>query len=86
MFGGLTFMVNGKMCLGVVKDDVMARIDPDIYDESLNLPGAKKMEFTGRPMKGFLFISAEGTDSDEGLEAWIDRALDFNSKAKAIKK
>ena len=86
MFGGLTFMVNEKMCVGVVNDDLMARIDPDRYEEALGLPGAREMEFTGRPMKGFLFIGPDGTDADTDLESWIDKALAFNDKAKSSKK
>jgi hypothetical protein len=61
MMGGLTFMVNGKMCVGIVNDDLMARIDPEKYEAALAKKGCREMYFTGRPMKGFVFVSPEGT-------------------------
>lgn len=84
MMGGLTFMVNGKMCVGILKDDLMARIDPNVYEAALERPGCRPMDFTGKPMQGFVFIGPDGTG--EGLKYWIDLALDFNSRAKASKK
>lgn len=86
MMGGLTFMVNGKMCVGVLEDDLMARIDQDVYETSLQRIGAREMNFTGKPMKGFVFINPEGTDAKQDLDYWINLALDFNEKAKASKK
>jgi len=86
MMGGLTFMVNGKMCVGVLKDDLMVRIDPEVYEEALRRKGCREMDFTGRPMKGFVFVSPEGTNTNNGLNYWIRLALDFNQKAKATKK
>lgn len=86
MMGGLCYMVKGKMCLGIVKDDLMARIDPDVYEEALQKPGCREMDFTHRPMKGFVFVSPEAIDDDEGLAYWINLALDFNERAKASKK
>ena len=83
MFGVLTFLVKEKMCVGVVNDDIMARIDPEVYEDALELPGCRKMEFTGRPMKGFVFVDSDGTDTEVGLESWIDKALDYNSRAKS---
>jgi TfoX/Sxy family transcriptional regulator of competence genes len=85
MMGGLTFMVNDKMCVGIIKDDLMARIDPDIYEDSLEKDGCREMDFTGRPMKGFVMISAEGTDRQKDLEYWVGLAINFNRKAKASK-
>ena len=58
MFGGLCFLVNGNMCCGVVRDELMVRVGPDAYDESLSLPHARKMDITGRPMKGFVYRSS----------------------------
>lgn len=86
MFGGLCFMVDGKMCVGPVNDNLMVRIDPDVYEESLTRAGCTKMMFTGREMKGFVFIEPEGTDSDIELKYWVDLALEFNPKAKSSKK
>lgn len=86
MMGGLTFMVNGKMCVGVLQDDLMARIDPDMYETALEKTGCRQMNFTGKPMKGFVFIDPDGTDKQADLEYWINLALEFNPKAKSSKK
>lgn len=86
MMGGLCYMVDGKMCVGVVRDEIMARIDPEIYEESLQKEGCKEMNFTGRPMKGFVFLTDDATDLDKDLHYWLQLALEFNPKAKASKK
>ena len=86
MFGGLTFMVNGKMCVGVAKDELMVRIDPAVYDQALKRKGCHEMRFTGKPMKGFVFVGPEGTKSKKDLEYWIGLALEFNNIAKSSKK
>lgn len=86
MMGGLCFMVDGKMCVGVNRDEVMARIHPDVYEESLKKDGCREMNFTGRPMKGFVFLTEDATDLDEDLSSWLQLALDFNPLAKASKK
>ena len=85
MFGGLTFMVNGKMCVGVSKDDLMVRLDPAVYDAALKKKGCREMNFTGKAMKGFVFINPKGTSNKKDLDYWIDLALDFNRKAKTSK-
>ena len=79
MFGGLAFMVRGSMCVGVNGEELMARVGPDQYDESLALPHARHMDFTGRPMKGFVFIGTDGVESDDDLSEWVDRCLSFNT-------
>jgi hypothetical protein len=86
MMGGLAFMVNEKMCVGVVKNNMMARIDPEAMEEALGRKGCKPMDFTGRPMKGFVFIEPEGMDMDEDLDYWVDLAMEFNPRAKSSKK
>lgn len=86
MMGGLTFMVNGKMCVGVHKEDLMARIDPNVYETALRKKGCREMNFTGKPMKGFVFVSPKGTTNKKDLTHWLDLALDFNKRAKASKK
>ena len=86
MMGGLTFMVNNKMCVGILKDELMARIDPEVYESALERKGCREMDFTGRPMKGFVFIGPEGTKSKKDLEYWLNLALDFNKRAKASRK
>ena len=86
MFGGMCFMVDDKMCVGVLQDEIMARINPNIYQESLLKKGCKEMNFTGRAMKGYVFLSDEATDLNDDLNYWLQLALDFNPLAKASKK
>lgn len=77
MFGGLAFLVAGNMCVGVVGDELMVRVGPEAYEGCLALPAARPMDFTGRPMKGFVFVSSDGVAEDEDLHAWIGRGLAF---------
>lgn len=86
MMGGLTFMVNNKMCVGVVQDTLMVRIDPEFYSEALTKNGCREMDFTGRPMKGFVIVDPEGIDTGENLQYWIKLALDYNPRAKLSKR
>ncbi len=86
MFGGVAFMVDEKMCVGVMGESLMARIGPDIYEESLKRKGCLPMEFTGKPMKGYVTVTPEGLDMDEDLDHWIVLALEFNPRAKSSKK
>ena len=86
MMGGLTFMVDNKMCVGIQQDDLMARINPAIYETALEKRGCGEMSFTGRPMKGFVFISPDGTKTKEDLNYWIGLALEYNKIAKASRK
>ena len=77
MFGGLTFMVQGNMCCGVAGQRLMVRVGPEKYDEALGQKHAQLMDFTGRPMKGFVFVGSEGLTSAKELEAWVRRGVDF---------
>ena len=86
MMGGLCYLVDGKMCTGIVKDHLMARIGPDAYESALDKPGCKPMDFTGRPMKGYVFVGGEGIAGDDDLANWIQKCLDFNPLATASKK
>lgn len=86
MMGGLCYMVDDKMCVGIVKNEIMARIGEAAYEEALKRPGCKQMDFTGRPMKGYVFIGPDGYDLDSDLAHWIQLALDFNPLAKSSKK
>lgn len=86
MMGGLTFMVNDKMCVGIMNDDLMVRITPELYESSLKRKGCHIMDFTGRPLKGFVLVGPGGTKSKRELEYWINLALDFNKRAKSYKK
>lgn len=92
MMGGLVFMVNDKMACGIHYDKkketdlLMARIGETASESVKNKPGCHPMDFTGRPMKGYVFVTPDGFDMDEDLEFWIDLCLDFNPLAKASKK
>jgi TfoX/Sxy family transcriptional regulator of competence genes len=86
MMGSLSFMVNEKMCLGIIKDNLMIRIDPEIQDDLLKRPGCRIMDFTKRPLKGFLYVEPFAVDLDSDLEDWIQLALDFNPRANKSKK
>lgn len=86
MFGGLCFMVNDKMLVGVEKDRLMVRLDPAKYDEVIEKEGCMPMDFTGKVMKGFVFVDVEVLNTKKQLEYWIKLALDYNSIAKSSKK
>ncbi len=77
MFGGLAFMLNGNMCVGVTSDDLMVRVGPEEHENLLTLPHARLMDFTGRPMKGFVFLGLEGTQEEESLKDWVGRGVGF---------
>jgi TfoX/Sxy family transcriptional regulator of competence genes len=86
MFGGLCFMVNDKMCVGVEKDRLMVRFDPAKNDEVMEKEGCKPMDFTGRVMKGYVFIDANVLTTKKKLEYWVKLALEYNKIAKPSKK
>ncbi|MEO6329074.1 MAG: TfoX/Sxy family protein [Ginsengibacter sp.] len=86
MMGGLTFMYNNKMCIGIFKDEMMCRIDPDLQDTALEKDGCRVMDFTGRPMKGYILVDDTGMKSKKDFEYWINLCLEFNKKAKSSKK
>lgn len=86
MFGGLCFMVNNKMCVGVENARLMVRLDPNIEDEVLQQEGASPMDFTGKPMKGYFFVDIEALSTKKKLAYWLDMALAYNEHAKPSKK
>lgn len=77
MFGGIAFMVNGHMCCGVIKEDLVLRLGPDAANQALEDPNVRPMDFTGRPMKGFVFVSDEGTKTEAQLRRYLNSALEF---------
>ena len=77
MFGGLSFMLGGNMCCGIVKDDLVVRVDPDSYERALTRPHARPMDFTGRPLKGMVYVGPEGYRTDQELQYWLGQALSF---------
>jgi TfoX/Sxy family transcriptional regulator of competence genes len=86
MFGGLCFMVNDKMCVGVEKERLMVRLNPDLTEELMEKEGCRPMDFTGRIMKGYVFVDIEALNTKRELEYWIKLALEYNTIAKASKK
>jgi TfoX/Sxy family transcriptional regulator of competence genes len=86
MMGGLTFMVNDKMCIGIIKDEMMCRIDPEFHETAIGRTGCRTMDFTKRPMTGYVMIEEIGMKSKRDFDHWIDLALEFNKKAKSSKR
>lgn len=77
MFGGLAFMLNGNMACGLTKEEFIVRVGPANYEEVLGKPHAHKMEFTGRPMKGFIAVDADGYEDDKDLVRWVKQGVDY---------
>ena len=86
MMGGLSFLYNGKMCVGIIKDEMMCRIDPAQHEMAVEKQGCRIMDFTGRPMKGWVMIDETGMKTRKELDYWISLALDYNAKARSGKK
>jgi len=86
MFGGLCFMVNDKMCVGVEQERLMVRLDPAKYDEVIEKEGCKPMDFTGKVMKGYVFVDADTLKTKKQLAYWVGLALEYNKIAKSSKK
>lgn len=79
MFGGLSFMLNGNMCFGTIKDDLVVRVGPERYKDALAQPHARPMDFTGRPTTGFVFVDSKGWSNDATLKKWLDMGIDYTS-------
>ena len=77
MFGGIAFMVRGNMCCGVIGDRLTLRVGPDGYEAALSRPHAKPMDFTGKPMKGLVYVEPAGFASPRDLKSWIEKAMEF---------
>jgi TfoX/Sxy family transcriptional regulator of competence genes len=79
MFGGLAFMQDGHMFVGITDEALMVRTGPEHYQEALQRPHAREMDFTGRRMKGYVYVDPEGIDADEDLAHWVELASQFVS-------
>lgn len=86
MMGGLTFMYNDKMCVGIMKDELMCRIDPEYHEMAIAKKGCRTMDFTNRPMIGYVLVNESGMKSDKDFDYWINLSLEYNPKAKSSKK
>ena len=77
MFGGWGLMVRGNLCVGVIGEDAILRVGPEAYASCLAEPHAREFDFTGRPMKGWVTVAAEGLEDEAELARWVDIALQF---------
>ena len=77
MFGGIAFLVKGHMAVGIVQDKLMVRVGPDSYQRVLRERHARRMDFTGRPMKGFVYVVADGYETDADLQRWVDLGVGY---------
>lgn len=77
MFGGVGFLLNGNMLVGVWKTSMIVRLGPDNYDDALREPHVGEFDITGKPMKGWVMVEPDGIESDEQLSQWIERATEF---------
>ncbi|MBE0689556.1 MAG: TfoX/Sxy family protein [Anaerolineae bacterium] len=77
MFGGIAFMLNGNMCCGIIKDELMVRIGAVKHEAALAQSQVRPMDFTGRPMKGMVMVGAEGLHSDLALRGWVEQGVEY---------
>ena len=77
MFGGLAFMLNGNMCCCVDKENLVVRTGPEGYEDALAKPHTRVFDFTGRPMRGFVYVEGEGITEEHALRDWVNTAVDF---------
>jgi TfoX/Sxy family transcriptional regulator of competence genes len=80
MFGGVGFLLNGNMLVGVWKDSLIVRLGPDAYDDALQEPHVREFDITGKPMKGWIMVDPKGVEDDNQLKTWIQRAVKFVGK------
>ncbi len=87
MFGGVCFMVNDKMCIGIIQDNLMCRIGPENFEMAIDIPGCRPMDFSKRPMIGYVYVEKDFIQKNDELQFWIALCLKFNPFAKkSIKK
>jgi len=79
MFGGICFLLNGNMCCGTAKGNLMLRLGKELAAEALNEPHTREMDFTGKPIKSMIYVEPTGYADDENLEQWVRRAAEFTS-------
>ncbi len=79
MFGGVAFMLDGKMCCGVHKNNLIVRVGPERNEKALAMPYSRPMDFTGKPMKGFVYVNSRGWSKDTTLKEWVDMGKEYVS-------
>jgi TfoX/Sxy family transcriptional regulator of competence genes len=85
MFGGVAFLIDGKMFVGIVKDDLLVRVGPERYRDALKRPHVRPMDFTGKPMVGYVFVAPAGLEEDEALGRWVELGAEFTATLPAKK-
>ena len=83
MFGGLGFFDRGNMAFGVMGDVLMVRVGPQSYESALSQPHVREMDFTGRPMRGMIYVDPPGIEDDDDLQGWLEKGLKFTSSLPA---
>ena len=83
MFGGIGFMVAGKMAVGVMEEELIVRLDPADAEQALAEQGVREFDFTGRPMRGWLFVSPDAYTDEEAFAGWVDAGADYASSLPA---
>jgi TfoX/Sxy family transcriptional regulator of competence genes len=86
MFGGVAFLLDGKMFCGIVKDDLMVRVGPERHEQALSKPHVRPMDFSGRPMKGYVYVGPAGSKTDRMVQEWVERGLEFVATVQKGKK
>ena len=86
MFGGLAYLLQGKMFAGILNRDLVVRVGPDANDEALREPHTRPMDFTGRPMKGYIYVSPVGTKTAAQLRKWLARGQTFVASLPPVKR
>ena len=78
MFGGICFLLHGNMACGRINNDLVVRVGPDNYEDSLKLPNTREFDITGRSMKGWIMMSGDRFDSDTAVMEWVQKGVDFS--------
>jgi hypothetical protein len=76
-FGGLSFLVNGNMAVGVIKNEMMVRVGPEKFDDAVASPHARPFDMTGKPLKGWILVAPQGYAEDQDLDRWIEQGVAF---------
>lgn len=77
MFGGVAFLLDEKMFIGIVKDDLMVRVGPEQHQAALAEPHVRPMDFSGRPMVGYVYVEPAGSSTEKAVKRWVERGLEF---------
>ncbi len=82
MFGGIAFLLNGKMSCGIIKNDLVVRTGPEYYEKVLTKPHTRPMDFTVNPMKGFVYVGPDGCKTEKILSEWLNSGINYVASLK----